>query len=441
MGSIVTPRVIVRVTLASQSQSSDLLSCLLLHFGQYGPSREGANGRSAASSGSPSLPARGISDSHGSANGPDYSTGYGTFWITCIAPLALLPCQRPTQPRRFRPCHMPGLSHGSIPGGLHGFLPDWESQSMGHGRVCNSPLCGSVTDFQAALQRENTPYVTTPSASAISRQRVAGTPQRSATSIQELLVPVDLPPDSDSSPSPSPSGRIIGCRRLRRAAVTGQERRRDPRSPKHQVCQLLSVPRQFSADTFPWDQRRSPRNWEERGPRRKKDGADSWKVGAFTAGTKITLWPPVQPKGPKQPGTPNVKPDALSCLYDPEPLAKEPETILPPNCVVGAVTWQIEKDVKQANGFRRTMYAISRRFWWPSIEQEVPESSTRSRMSLLQPPSHSISLDFVTGLPISRGKTTVFTVVDRFSKMVRFIALPKLPSAKETAEVMINQVF
>lgn len=56
-------------------------------------------------------------------------------------------------------------------------------------------------------------------------------------------------------------------------------------------------------------------------------------------------------------------------------------------------------------------------------------------------PWSDISLDFVTGLPPSEGNTTILTVVDRFSKMVRFIALPKLPSAKETAEVMLNHVF
>lgn len=33
------------------------------------------------------------------------------------------------------------------------------------------------------------------------------------------------------------------------------------------------------------------------------------------------------------------------------------------------------------------------------------------------------------------------TIVDRFSKMTHFVALPKLPSAKETAEVMIKEVF
>lgn len=37
--------------------------------------------------------------------------------------------------------------------------------------------------------------------------------------------------------------------------------------------------------------------------------------------------------------------------------------------------------------------------------------------------------------------STVLTVVDRFSKMTHFIALPKLPSAKETAEIMLNNVF
>lgn len=33
------------------------------------------------------------------------------------------------------------------------------------------------------------------------------------------------------------------------------------------------------------------------------------------------------------------------------------------------------------------------------------------------------------------------TVVDRFSKMLKFIALPKLPSAKETVGVVLNNIF
>lgn len=197
-----------------------------------------------------------------------------------------------------------------------------------------------------------------------------------------------------------------------------------------------------------------------------------------------------------RPGSQNAKPDALSRLYDPEPIAKEPEAILPLNRVVGAVSWQIESDVKQANvvssapsgcphnrlfvpvslrskvihwahtsmltchpGVKRTMYVIKQRFWWPAMEEAVSEyvaacpvcarnkTSPRAQMGLLHPlpvpqrPWSHISMDFVTGLPPSRGNTTILTVVDRFSKMAHFVSLAKLPSAKETAEVMMNHVF
>ncbi|KAL0170806.1 hypothetical protein M9458_035402, partial [Cirrhinus mrigala] len=57
-----------------------------------------------------------------------------------------------------------------------------------------------------------------------------------------------------------------------------------------------------------------------------------------------------------------------------------------------------------------------------------------------RPWSH-IALDFVTGLPSSRGNTVILTVVDRFSKAVHFIPLPKLPSARETAQLMTDHVF
>lgn len=71
------------------------------------------------------------------------------------------------------------------------------------------------------------------------------------------------------------------------------------------------------------------------------------------------------------------------------------------------------------------------------------KASHRPPAGLLRPlpvphrPWSNIALDFVTGLPPSEGNTTVLTVVDRFSKMAHFIPLPKLPTAKETAEVML----
>lgn len=105
------------------------------------------------------------------------------------------------------------------------------------------------------------------------------------------------------------------------------------------------------------------------------------------------------------------------------------------------------------------MFAISQRFWWPSMESGVREyvdacpvcarnkTATGARMGLLQPlpipsrPWSNISMDFITGLPASKGNTTILTVVDRFSKMTHYIALPKLPSAKETAQIMMQHIF
>ena len=196
-----------------------------------------------------------------------------------------------------------------------------------------------------------------------------------------------------------------------------------------------------------------------------------------------------------RPGSKNAKPDALSRMFDPDSSPKTLSTILPSSCVVGAVTWAIERRVKEASantpapagcplnrlfvpvtlrpqvihwahtsrvschpGTARTIFIIKQRFWWSAMEKQVREYvaacpvCARNKVSrqppagLLQPlpvphrPWSDISLDFVTGLPPSDGNTTILTIVDRFSKMVHFVPLPKLPSAKETAEVLLHHV-
>ncbi len=50
-------------------------------------------------------------------------------------------------------------------------------------------------------------------------------------------------------------------------------------------------------------------------------------------------------------------------------------------------------------------------------------------------------MDYVKGLPPSSGNIVVLTMVDRFSKVVNFIPLPKLPSARETAVIVLDHVF
>jgi len=53
-----------------------------------------------------------------------------------------------------------------------------------------------------------------------------------------------------------------------------------------------------------------------------------------------------------------------------------------------------------------------------------------------QRPWSHIAVDFVTGFPPSDGNT----VMDRFSKAAHFIPLPKLPSARETADLLVQHV-
>lgn len=75
------------------------------------------------------------------------------------------------------------------------------------------------------------------------------------------------------------------------------------------------------------------------------------------------------------------------------------------------------------------------------------KASHRAPSGLLQPllvphrPWSHIAVDFVTGLPRSKDNDTIVTIVDRFSKSVHFVALSGLPSARETANQLVQLVF
>ena len=77
-------------------------------------------------------------------------------------------------------------------------------------------------------------------------------------------------------------------------------------------------------------------------------------------------------------------------------------------------------------------------------QAKVPHQSPQG---LLQPlpiphrPWSHIALDFVTGLPTSNRFNTILTVVDRFFKAVQFMPLTKLPSASETAQLLVTHVI
>ncbi len=183
-----------------------------------------------------------------------------------------------------------------------------------------------------------------------------------------------------------------------------------------------------------------------------------------------------------RPGSKNIKPDALSCIFDHSDRPVSPECIVPERLVVSAVTWEIESKVRTAlegvtpppdaqragclcqwgycsnvachPGIGRTMFLVKQRFWWRAMARDIREfvlacsvcargkTSNRPPEGLLQPlsvpsrPWSHIALDFVTALPPYLGNTVVLTVVDRFSKTAHF-----MPSAKETAATIVNHVF
>lgn len=197
-----------------------------------------------------------------------------------------------------------------------------------------------------------------------------------------------------------------------------------------------------------------------------------------------------------RPGSKNQKPDALSRQFSPTPDDQKEETILPSSCVVAAVTWDILQKVTNAQsrqpdpgggppgrtfvpdsvrtavlewahtsrfachpGTTRTLSLLRHRFWWPTMDQDVRQfvkacpvcarskSSHQPPAGLLRPlpipgrPWSHIAIDFVTGLPPSQGHTAVLSIIDRFSKAAHFVALPKLPSARETTDLLVTHVF
>lgn len=72
---------------------------------------------------------------------------------------------------------------------------------------------------------------------------------------------------------------------------------------------------------------------------------------------------------------------------------------------------------------------------------------TGKKQGVLQPlpiptkPWQDLTMDFITGLPISSGHTVVMVVVDRFSKQANFVALQPSCTASIVAEKLVHSVI
>lgn len=191
-----------------------------------------------------------------------------------------------------------------------------------------------------------------------------------------------------------------------------------------------------------------------------------------------------------------MKPDALSRQFTTSEDHTRESPILPPTCVIGVLSWEIESAIREAQqaepdpgtgpsgllfvptsvrsrvlqwahggkltchpGIHRTITFIKQFAWWPTLAKDIQEyivacptcaqnkPVNQSAAGLLHPlltpscPWSHIAVDFVTGLPPSSGNTVILTIVDRFSKAAHFVALPKLPTALETARLLSTHVF
>jgi len=101
---------------------------------------------------------------------------------------------------------------------------------------------------------------------------------------------------------------------------------------------------------------------------------------------------------------------------------------------------------------------LQQRFWWATLEKDTREFVNACPVCNRHKLSHQAPAGFLQllSVPIGPGLTSpwtlllvshcpkhtaILTVVDLFSKMAHFVPLPKLPSAKETAELVLLHVF
>ncbi|KAD3069344.1 hypothetical protein E3N88_37224 [Mikania micrantha] len=111
------------------------------------------------------------------------------------------------------------------------------------------------------------------------------------------------------------------------------------------------------------------------------------------------------------------------------------------------------------SGYYRTYRRIAANLYWPGMTSTVKEfvkacdvcqrckASTVMPGGLLQPLAipeaiwEDLSMDFIGGLPLSKGCNVILAVVDRLSKYAHFMAVKHPYTAKGIAEVFVKEVI
>ncbi|KAL0196874.1 hypothetical protein M9458_005414, partial [Cirrhinus mrigala] len=162
-----------------------------------------------------------------------------------------------------------------------------------------------------------------------------------------------------------------------------------------------------------------------------------------------------------RPGSKNAKVDAISRQHQRDTTSSEPAPVLPPHIILAPLQWGVTvwnllhlkpplgDSLSPPVGAR---FHIGRTSGGPEdhlvyrqgvLVKDVEERRTGVRPGI--PPTHhlpaSCSPSPSPNAPrVTSRKNTILTIVDRFSKAVHLVALTGLPSAKTTAELILEHV-
>ena len=109
-------------------------------------------------------------------------------------------------------------------------------------------------------------------------------------------------------------------------------------------------------------------------------------------------------------------------------------------------------------GQNRTLALAERRYYWERIRQDVEQyvktclvcqqdkpvntmqASLLHLLPILEKPWVSVSMDFISPLPLSRGYNRILVIVDRFTKYATFIPTKVPCAAEEVAKMFFKKV-
>ncbi|GJU03262.1 ty3-gypsy retrotransposon protein [Tanacetum coccineum] len=111
------------------------------------------------------------------------------------------------------------------------------------------------------------------------------------------------------------------------------------------------------------------------------------------------------------------------------------------------------------SGVKATVKRLTTVFYWPNVGDDVSnfikscsicqqvKAPNHKPYGLLQPlpiPSRvwdDLSMDFITHLPASNGKTVIWVIVDRLSKFAHFLSLPTNFTAASLASIFLHEIY